>query len=335
MLKVVDSERLIARYARHFAQSFRAFTDEKVKVKLGHQGASFGAKVLWSKRLRIWSFCQTVSGARYGNAFGTNRPAPGRDLPITAEINFPWSGIDRKTGGAFATDAWGRVFAVHRGKIGGGKKGIGKSLFEETYRGLWTWMEDGDTLARVAVIGALQNPRFAMQTSLFIRKIGCLKSAVLCDVQTSLNFSEVSFREDLIGVPPSAPTFDVAAACDRDVVVSQLAFLLSRWKYKIGNNADCELFLMHPQTRAVTHVIAVSDGASETSIYATATRLMLQRTADIHAPLAVMLLPEDKMNQYVQPLQRIGIMALAYGLEKERIVFPGLEKIRLDQNIQI
>ena len=51
MLKVIEDEKLIARYARQFAGTFRPFMDEKIRVKLGHQGASFSARVSWSKKL--------------------------------------------------------------------------------------------------------------------------------------------------------------------------------------------------------------------------------------------------------------------------------------------
>ena len=122
MLRVVHDEKLIRKYAKRFARSFRPFQDETIKVRLGHQGASFPARISWSKKLGIWFFCKTTEGVRHWNAFGTGRPHEGSHLPITAEINFPWSGIDRKMGAVFATDGWGRVYAVHRGKIGGGKK---------------------------------------------------------------------------------------------------------------------------------------------------------------------------------------------------------------------
>src|SRR5664280_3470300 len=108
------------------------------------------------------------------SAFGIGKPKAGALLSITSEINFPWSGIDRKTGASFAEDAWGNIFVIHRGKIGGGKKGIGKSLFEHNYRGVWSFMEDGDSITQIAVIGALNSSRFAMQTALFVKKIEIL-----------------------------------------------------------------------------------------------------------------------------------------------------------------
>jgi len=45
-----------------------------------------------------------------------------RVLSIASEIKFPLGSIDRKTGGAFAEDAWGNVFVIHREKSARGKK---------------------------------------------------------------------------------------------------------------------------------------------------------------------------------------------------------------------
>ena len=332
MLKVIDHEKLIRKYAKQFVRSFKPFKDEAIKVKLGHQGASLPARIFWSKKLGIWSFSQTVKGIRYWNQFGTCRPREDNQLAITAEINFPWSGIDRKTGAAFATDTRGRVYAVHRGKIGGGKKGIGKTLFEERYRGLWAWMEDGDTLVQIAVIGALDSPRFALQVALFVRKIDKLKSAVTLSQQTSLNFAEVAFREENIGNPPSLSVDNIAEACDHDLIVNQLAALLQRWKYKTGNDANRELFLIPPNSNQIAYVLAVPSDSTRKSILSAAAELLIQKSASGGHPIAVILIPDGQLNAYVQLLESIGIFALGYRLEGERIIFPDLGKIRLDQN---
>ena len=160
MLKVVEDEAAIRRHQRLFARALRALAEETIPVKLGHPGASEKAKVAWSETLGIWSFSRKIGGA---------------GIAITCEINFPLCGIDRRTGGAFAQDRAGKVFVVHRGKLGGGRRGIGKSLFETSYRGVWEVMEDGGQETPVALIGVLHSPRFARQIALFVRKIARIK----------------------------------------------------------------------------------------------------------------------------------------------------------------
>lgn len=335
MLKVIEDEKLIARYARQFAKSFRPLISEKFKVKLGHQGASFRAKVSWSKKLGIWIFSQTTKDVRYWNAFGIGQPKGVSHLPITAEINFSWTGIDRKTGAAFARDAQNRIYVVHRGKIGGGKKGIGKSLFAQNYRGVWAWMEDGETLARVAVVGLLESSRFALQTAHFVGKIAKLKSSASFSPQTSLDFSEISFREELLGCRPSSAPDDIIDGCDHDLIVSRLAAVLTRSKQVIGNDADTELFIVQPKSGKMSHVFAVCDNGVEKNVLAKAAQLLLQKAAQNGHPLAILILPEDEVIGFAQKLQQIQVIVLGCRLEGCRIFFPDLGKIRLDQNWQL
>ena len=329
MLKVIEEQPAIKKYAGQFNKKFKSLIDEEIKVKLGHQGAGFPAKVLWSKSLGIWKFSRAIKEVRYWNAFGVGKPGASSVLSIASEINFPWSQIDRKTGGAFAEDAWGNVFVIHRGKIGGGKKGIGKSLFEHNYRGVWSFMEDGDLLSQVAVIGALNSPRFALQAAQFVKKIEILKSTAAPSPQTEMNFSEISFREDLVGSAPSLVEDEISFACDHDLVVGSLAALLQRQKIKIGNDTESELFTVDPSENRISYIFEVLTDTKEKNVLAAAAKLLLQTSAAALNPLPVMVLPEDKVNSYAQELQRINISVLGFRWQEEKVIFSGLEKIKL------
>ena len=335
VLKTVADQKKIKKYARHFIKSCKPFVDEQIKVRLGHQGASYPAKVSWSKKLGVWIFSRAIKDVRYWNAFGMGKPQPGALLSITSEINFPWSGIDRKTGAAFAEDAWGNVFVIHRGKIGGGKKGIGKSLFEHHYRGVWSFMEDGDCVTQVAVIGALNSARIALQIAHFVKKIDMLKSAVIHSPQTEINFPEVTFREDLVGSLPLSEEPDINARCDHDLVISSLAAQLRHGKYKTGNDNTHELFLVDPVQQKISHIFEVVTDNKKESILAAAARLLLQSRGHGGNPAPVLMLTAEKIMQYAQLLQKIGVTVLGFRLENDRIIFPELSKIRLDQNPQL
>ena len=328
MLKVIEDQPAIKKYAGQFNKKFKPFIDEQIKVKLGHQGAGFSAKVLWSKELGIWKFSQTIKEVRYWNAFGIGKPGTSSVLSIASEINFPWAKIDRKTGGAFAEDAWGNVFVIHRGKIGGGRKGVGKSLFEHNYRGVWSFMEDGDSISQVAVIGALNSPRFALQTAQFVKKIEILKSSAAPSTQMEMNFSEITFREDLVGSAPSSAEDEISPACDHDLVVCSLAALLQRQKIEIGNDTESELFAVDANENRISHVFEVLIDVKEKNVLAAAAKLLLQTSAAALNPLPVLVLPEDKMSHYEQELKRINISVIGFHWQEEKVIFSGLEKIK-------
>ena len=332
MLKLITDQTEIKKYTRLFVKKFKPYIDETIIVKLGHQGASLPAKVLWSKKLGIWLYPHTINEVRYWNAFGRGKPKEAGILSTTAAINFPWQGIDRKTGGAFARDAWGNIYVIHRGKIGGGKKGVGKSLFEHNYRGVWSFMEDGDSITQVAVIGALNSGRFALQVALFVKKVEKLKLTATLSTQTEINFAEISFREDFLGNAPSDACDEIFTSCDGDLVLMNLANLLSRWKYRIGNDAHRQLFLINPSNGNISHNIEVITDIEEKSVMAAAGKLLLLSAADEGNSLPIIVLPEDGINTYAQELEKINISVIGYRLEGERIIFPDLGKIKLDQN---
>jgi hypothetical protein len=328
MLKVIEDQPAIKKYAGQFNKKFKPFVDEAIKVKLGHQGAGFPAKVLWSKELGIWKFSQTIKEVRYWNAFGIGKPGTSSVLSIASEINFPWDQIDRKTGGAFAEDAWGNVFVIHRGKIGGGRKGVGKSLFEQNYRGVWSFMEDGDSISQVAVIGDLASSRFALQAAQFVKKIEIMKLSAAESTQTEMDFSEITFREDLIGSTTPLSEDEIISACDHDLVVSELAALLQRQKIKIGNDTESELFAVDPDENRISHIFEIVTDTKEKNVLAAAAKLILQTSSAAVNPLPVLVLPEDKIDSYAKELRRINISILGFHWQEERVVFSGLEKIK-------
>jgi len=334
MLKVITDPKAIKKYAGQFNKIFKPFIDEAIKVKLGHKGAGFSAKVLWSKELGIWKFSQTVKNVRYWNAFGIGKPGASGVLSIASEINFPWDQIDRKTGGAFAEDAWGNVFVIHRGKIGGGKKGVGKSLFEHQYRGVWSFMEDGDTNSQVAVIGNLKSDRFAHQTAQFVKKIEIMKLSAADNAQTEMDFSEVTFREDLIGSAIPLPEDEIVSACDHDLVVSGLATELKRRKVKIGNDSENELFAVDPSENRISHIFEVLTDAKEKSILAAAGKLLLQTSVTAVNLLPVLVLPDYRLSYYGQELKRLNVSVIGFHWQNEKAVFSGLEKLSLSNKVQ-
>src|SRR5271157_158835 len=116
---------LIAAFHRHGA--------ERVTTVIGYPGGNEPSRVYWAGDLGIWYGWNVIENSRYWNAFGTWSPKEHKMVPICCEINFPLNGIDRRISGAVAEDESGRLFLAHRGRIGGGRKGIGAELFRNHF----------------------------------------------------------------------------------------------------------------------------------------------------------------------------------------------------------
>jgi hypothetical protein len=325
MLKVVENEPAVRKYQRRFVGALKAATAETIPVRLGHPGASEKATVSWSERLGIWFFSRKVAGTRYWNAFGVGRPESGTAIAITCEINFPLFGIDRRTGGAFAQNRAGQTFVVHRGKLGGGRRGIGKSLFEESYRGVWELMDDGGEATPVAVIGAIDSPRLARQTAQFIRKIAQIKEkAATRSSQTELTLGELCLREELIGERHCEPQRDTGTECDRGLIVRDLAEALKKCGLRTGNDDHRELLVMGRENR----ILAIFQILTETTpagLNAGAIQLLLNGSTTSDKPRLLLALPGTPDDDLREKLGRLGIGLLIYAWRGNSAIFPDLD----------
>jgi len=328
MLKVITDAKTIRRCQQQLSRRIRAAGGEKRPVVLGHQGASVQARVWWSDTLGLWFFPGKGEEKRYWNAFGTDRPKPDAALSITCEINFPKEGIDRRIGGAFATDGKGRVFVVHRGKLGGGRKGIGKALFEKQYRGVWAEMDDGGEEASVAVVGLLASPRFPRQLAQFVGKIERIKDMAVPSTQTEMGFEDLRLREELLGMRHGESFRDMAGECDHGLIVRDLAEALKRRRCKYGNDGLRDLMALDSEGMAT--IFQVKTDNLFKSLQEGATQLLVNSLLSTRPPHLVLVLPNLPDVATAQKLHRLNIRLLTYRWEGNGAVFPDLEAILND-----
>ncbi len=323
MLKVLDDESTIRRCQRQFMRSLRPCVTGRIAVKIGHPGESFRARVFWAEGPGLWYHTGAVAGERYLNAFGLGKPAAGVSLSSTIEINIPMRGLDRKIGGAFARDDGGRLFLVHRGRIGG-RRGVGKSLFESHYRGVWSEVEDGDGRSTVVVIGELQSSRFVRQLAQFVRKVEAVKDLKPGDTpQARISFEDDRFREEWIGGRGAPGRRDYAAECDRDLCVSDLAGRLKDMGARVGSDPSGELTIRDPSGR-IASVIEVSAGTASSDLEQAVGRLMLRSVGFEPEPLRVLVAPGDCPGDVSGGLSGLGIRVIPWRWDARGAVFEGL-----------
>jgi hypothetical protein len=323
MLRVIEDETAIKRCHALFVRSFKSFKDEDILANIGHQGASSRMKVSWSGRLGLWSVSRRVAGNPHWNAFGLEKPERASHIPIVCEINFPLRGIDRRLGGAMAKDRSGRLFAVHRGKIGGGKKGIGKTLFEDLYRGAWAVMEDGDMDTAVALIGELQSPRFARQAAQFVRKVDAIKNHISPAAQQLTLPFDHRLREELIGNGCGSPVQTESAACDHGLVVADLYADLVRMGLAARNGDECDL-TAEASSGSEAAVFGIVTDPSPDTLYAASTRLLLQAAKADGATRKFLVIPAGKAARFPNDLDKLGIERIEYRWQDDRAVFDRL-----------
>src|SRR2546427_12600763 len=124
MLKVITGRSEVLLFQRKFNSRLKNLLKPKGVYTIGYESGNFEDDVhsngeIWfatGKLLKRKNPC-------HWNCFGTELRQR-RSNNIVVEINIPISGISRALSGLFAKDlATGDIFLLHRGRVGGGRKG--------------------------------------------------------------------------------------------------------------------------------------------------------------------------------------------------------------------
>lgn len=329
MFRILDDESSIRKAQQRFAKGFERFVDEKIPVKLGHLGGNTECEVSRSNKLKIWTYSGMVLGSRYWNAFGIEEPAKGKNVSITCEINFPLRGINRRVAGAFVADGLGAVYVVHRGKIGGGRKGIGKLLFEENYRGPWIDVKDGEVENVVALVSALNSPQFAKRVSEFVYEVNRIKSLVSSGLpQVEIPGDSPEFREEFTGKKRYSVEKQIEARCNHGPVVNGLDLALAGLGLRVENDRNRDLYVVDSVGR-IKALFEVKTDISTTSLYCAVGQLMLHSVDLPERPRLILTIPERVSTALEGKLNKLGIEVLIYEWSDDKVVFAGLDSLAL------
>lgn len=161
MLQIITDSAKISSCQRQFQKLLTTSLKGKGTHSIGYQGGNFSNEIYSDGRIWVSFSVNKDSSPRYWNAFGTELVEQGSNS-ITVEINIPLSGINRKVSGLFAQDPiTGDVFLLHRGRVGGGKKGIGKETFTGWDQGERLEIhEGGDKTDMAMLVTGLSDPSF-------------------------------------------------------------------------------------------------------------------------------------------------------------------------------
>lgn len=329
MLKILDDESKIRKAQRRFVKRFKQFMGEEITVTIGYPGGHEKGKVSWIGKLGIWIYSKLIPRSRYWNAFGIGKPKEDSMNHIVCEINFPLADINRSIGGVFVEDGFGNIFVVHRGKIGGGRKGIGKSLFKENYRGEWISIEDGEIESTVALIGALNSSRFAKQTSQFVREVERIKGLVVSRPLPMVTLhNDHEFRAEFAGKKKYETTRNIKAECDHGLIVNALASVLQNRGIKVGNKRNLDLYVVNSRGK-ITSIFEIKTDIAPASLYSAIGQLLLSSVSLPRRPRLILAIPEKAGKTLGVKLNKLGIELLVFRWNGDKTVFTNLNLLNL------
>lgn len=182
MLNTLQNENEIKNAQKKLESKLEEIADEKITVRIGNQGGSQKAEGFYSKKYNLWFYLGDEKGdggkKRYWNVFGREKPRENSNVSPVVQINPPLKGIYRRVAGVFAKDDKSDIFLLHRGIIGGGRKGIGKKTFYEHCDGEKSVLQDGDKLIEIPLIGCITSPNFPEKLKNFVEEVDRIKKEV-------------------------------------------------------------------------------------------------------------------------------------------------------------
>lgn len=319
MLKVLDVKTEIQKAQTLFLSRLNLRSDKQGIVSVGYQGESHRLTAYWSSGLAIWWITED-SGNRFWNAFGTGEPKwnSGYSHSITCEINPPYEGINRSISGVFAKDPDGKLYLLHRGKIGGGKKGVGKALFVREFRGSWEEVEDGKEFSKLALIASFDSPRFAEQIADFVHEVERIKAAPATTKTPAL---EAVFKEEFFGAKKvSNASRQTQANSDHGLIVNTLAKSLEKKGIVIGNTHYVDLFVLDSAGNP-TALFEVKTDSNSTQVYEAVGQLYFH-SAKLRAKCKLIAVFPNSISQETRDIfKTLDIQLLTYNLAHNLPVF--------------
>ncbi len=292
---------------------------------VGWRGGSRQCDVHWHDQEGIWGiFEQPRKLNHFWICFGVENPSGQPLLSITAEMNPPLSGINRRCAGAFLRDAQGQVYIAHDGNVRGGKKGVGKSAFLEFYQaGNWqtVYWPDGQE-SDMTVIGRIDGLHLPAQIAQFVREVARFKEWVRSGgAGASLKpTKQPTFTPEFSGTRTYPLGGEVESRCLHGTVVAALAKELGAGKYNVGNDRHRDLYIAGRQGYAKV-LFEVKTDLSTTSLYEAVGQLMLHGAAQRPAPKLVAVLPGMPSKKTRTMLGRLGVRVLVYDWVKDQVGF--------------
>jgi hypothetical protein len=202
---------------------------------------------------------------KHWNSFGIFRQASSAQT-ITVEINIPTDGNKPMVAGFFAADArTGRIYLMHNGAIGGGRKGVGQEAFL-AFAGMDQVSASTSKATRNGlVIGWVDDPNLAALIWGYVRLVQAFKMSAVSGMLPSVDNDRTSPQETSY-----APEFWGAKSGERisfdymayhGLVVHELRRELEAAKKngeRIGNSRLIDLYVSNCNGRVAVYEVKTS-----------------------------------------------------------------------------
>ncbi len=321
MIEVVGSPGRIDRYNNRLRDRLR---EQMVPIeepkRLGWKGGGTETTVWYHPVCKLWTAFENRE-RRYLNFFGFGDPREQAGLSPVVEINPPKEGLDRRMAGAFGVDEEGTSYLLHRGKVGGARKGIGKSSFLSAQSDYLREVIDGDRRTPVIVVSPLGSEDLTNHIASFASQVRAYKEAEVRGATGSEGdrLGEGDFTPEFEGTKEISLRESVEAQCKHGTVVRNLREALVEAGVSPENDNLRDLFLRDNQG-GVAAVYEVKTASDRQSIYSAIGQLVMYSSAQRETN-QVLVLPDDLDPGLRTAIENRGFAVVLYEWEDGEATF--------------
>ena len=311
----VENKKEIDRYIKEILKKFNDESRLKqIVVQLGYQGGSQDCKVSIVKHNSKY-FYLGIDKKSYSSYWIPTGIVP-KDkyesitkkktrLNITVEIN-----IAGRSAGLIARDNDGKIFLLHSGKIRGAKRRIGKTRFEENFRGKWINIDGKD----YALVAEISSKRFVKQLCHFIEEVDRIKNLFNTSDSNDVGnkAKEWGYNKEFIGPKVSKLGSKVRVSeCDHGLIVDNLKNVLVDKGFKVANKKSMDLFIYEGDE--IKAIFEVKTDCNTSSIYSGVGQLLINSAGLSSRPKLFLVLPnQSNINNLKNILDKISINVISY-----------------------
>ena len=176
--EVLESAKDILRARNTLKKAMKGAASEHGRLTLGTQGSTFVGHAYYLESFNLWTVFDDGSHETLWNTYGLGNPFEGGPRDMVCHLTVPAEGINRRVGGVYARDGRGNIIIMHRGKIGGGREGLGKSSFWERANVEAALVRDGDRVSEMAIVGRIGSKSLAQDVRAFVREVKRIKDEI-------------------------------------------------------------------------------------------------------------------------------------------------------------
>lgn len=323
MIEIITEQKLIVKLQKKLIQQLKKVCNEKIVCTVGVQGSSDEKTVYYSQKYNFW-FTSHESHNKYWNALTVGRPSINTSNSINVEINIPFKGTNRNIGGAFGVNNKGEVLLLHRGKIGGGRVGVGKQLFFDNLRGDFVTANDNGSDTDFLVISSLNSKLFPKQVANFVSEVLRIKELTKSNITNFSDLNKFSYTTEHSGITKVTQR-KITIERTHGIVVNALVKLLEQDGHQIGNDRNRDLFI-HKRGQ-IKSLFEVKTSSSTQDLYSAVGQLLIY-SIPLKSNVDLYLVLPDKLSKPVtNRLEELGLKIIYYYWQNNEPLFKNIKEV--------